>query len=262
MPRTVAAQGIVSIIDALGTKLFSQTDADKFLGFRDSITKFNLKVFETNRAALRLEHVQTFTIGDTIIYAYVPPHNMTLQDVERFSHVMRIAVSHSIEEGFPVRGAFAIGKLYRDADNAVLGPAVTDAASWFEQADWIGVHATPHASLKIQSRLELRGDVLSHVLVDYPVPMKDATKPMLKCVNWPKAYFVEGLRPVAPGNGRSRVMSAFAKRQIPRGTQQKYTNALDFYDVIERTQKLEQQYSAHPSPAPPDSEPPDSEPLD
>jgi hypothetical protein len=143
MLRTVNANGLIAIVDALGTKLLSQDDAEKFLDFRASVTKFNLDVFETNRKALRLEHVHTFTIGDTIVYAYETPKGITLQEVERFSHVLRIAVSRSIETGFPVRGAFEIGEFYRADKDTVLGPAVTDAGSWFEQADldWRPRHA-------------------------------------------------------------------------------------------------------------------------
>jgi hypothetical protein len=247
-------KGLVAIIDALGTKLLSQADVDRFLEFRDAITKFNLKVFETNREALRLDRTQTFTIGDTIVYAYEASQGVSFAEVERFSHVLRIAVSQSIESEFPVRGAFAIGEFYREGNDTVLGPAVTDAASWFEKADWIGVHATPHASLYIQAILAAEYRKLDHVLFEFPVPMKDKTTRLLKCVNWPKAYFVSGLRPIRFGNGRAIMLSAFAKRQIPRGTEQKYTNAIAFYDAVLKEQKLEEQFSATPSPAPSDDD--------
>jgi len=258
MSRTVAKRGIIAIIDALGTKSLSQTDADKFLDFRNSITKFNLKVFETNREALRLEHVQTFTIGDTIVYAYVPPNGVSLADIDRFCNVLRIAVGHSIESLFPVRGAFAIGEFYSEGKDTVLGPTVTDAASWFEQADWIGVHATPHASLYIQSLLEsAKPEALDHVLFEFAVPMKDDTRPVLKCVNWPKTYYVTGLRPSRPGNARRIVMGAFARRQIPKGTEQKYTNAVAFFDKVVKDQTLEERFAARPSQPDPADEPPD-----
>jgi hypothetical protein len=84
--------------------------------------------------------------------------------------------------------------------------------------------------------------------------MKDGKKPELKCINWPKAYFVQGLRPRGLGNGRSIMLSALAKRQIPRGTEQKYTNAIAFYDAVVKEQKLEEQFSATPSPAPSDDD--------
>jgi hypothetical protein len=251
--------GLVAVVDALGAKLFSQSEADKFLEFRDSIARFNLAVLETHSVALDLRRMRTFTIGDTIVYVYEPPGDISYAEVERFCHVLRITVSHSINSQFPLRGAFAVGEFYRDGETTVLGPAVSDAASWFEAADWIGVIATPRTSLFIQGFLESApGAEMNHVLVDYPVPMKDKRIERLKAVNWPKAYFVSGLRPAGNGTARGLVMSAFAKRQIPPGTESKYANAMTFFDAIEEGQDLENQFGAQPSPAPPEDDESDS----
>lgn len=43
------------------------------------------------------------------------------------------------------------------------------------------------------------GEDLDHVLVDYPVPLKGRPSLDLKAVNWPKAFYGEGLRPVKAG---------------------------------------------------------------
>jgi hypothetical protein len=253
MPRTVLVKGLVAVVDALGAKLFSQQDADNFLEFRDAIARFNLEVLETHSGALDLRRMRTFTIGDTIVYTYETPREVSYAEVERFSHVLRIAVSHSINSQFPLRGAFAIGEFYRDGETTVLGPAVSDAASWFEAADWIGVIATPRTSLFIQGFLESApGAEMDHVLVDYSVPLKGNKTQTLKAVNWPKAYFVRGLRPAGNGTARGLVMSAFAKRQIPPGTESKYTNAMAFFDAVEKEQDLENSFGAQPSPAPPE----------
>jgi hypothetical protein len=35
-----------------------------------------------------------------------------------------------------------------------MGEAVTDAAAWYERANWIGIHATPRASMLIDRFIE------------------------------------------------------------------------------------------------------------
>jgi len=56
----------------------------------------------------------------------------------------------------------------------------------------------------IQSLIEKSAEAkLGHVLVDYDVPLKkEVGKGSLKAVNWPKGFYVGGLRP--PGRGTTR----------------------------------------------------------
>lgn len=41
--------------------------------------------------------------------------------------------------------------------------------------------------------------LLDHVLVDYDVPLKDKSTRKLKAVNWPKGFYIGGLRPRGAG---------------------------------------------------------------
>src|SRR5690242_867246 len=113
----------------------------------------------------------------------------------------------------PFRRAFAVGDFFVGDERTVLGPTITDAASWFEAADWIGIHATPHATLFIQSLLESSpGADLEHVLVDHDIPLtKDKSRRRLKAVNWPKGFFIRGLRPPGHGSTRGLVLGSLAQ---------------------------------------------------
>ena len=119
-----------------------------------------------------------------------------------------------------------------------MGPAVSDAAAWYDKADWIGVHATPRASIHIQSLLERATRDLEHVVVDYPVPLKSGNVLNVKAVNWPKGFYVQGLRPEGHGERtRAKLLSLLREHEIPLGTESKYFNAIRFFDYIEKTQK-------------------------
>jgi len=148
------ANGLVAILDALGTKLFSLQEAIEFIRLRDSIMTFTENVVETSLPGLKMEHLKKFTFNDTVVFAYKPPQGVTLGEVERFCHVLRVFETHSIRSNTPFRGALGIGEFYIGDEQTILGPAVSDAASWYESADWIGIHATPHATMFIQSLLE------------------------------------------------------------------------------------------------------------
>jgi hypothetical protein len=250
--RITSVSGLVAILDALGTKLLSLPEAIKFVALRDSIQDFTEKVVETSLPGLDMKRLSRFTFNDTVAYVYNPPSGVTLREVEQFCHVLRAFETHSIIRGTPFRGALAVGDFYIGDERTVLGPAVSDAASWFEAADWIGIHATPHSSILIQSLLEKRPETsLDHVLVDYDVPLKrDKSTRRLKAVNWPKGFFVRGLRPAGIGTTRGLVLSAFAQGRVPKDTELKYFNAIQFFDAVERSQDLENGFGAEPSQAP------------
>jgi hypothetical protein len=74
--------------------------------------------------------------------------------------------------------------------------------------------------------------------VDYKVPLKDGSQRKLKAINWPKAFFVAGLRPEGNRGARAMLHSFLAQHQVPRGTESKYTNTIAFFDHIVATQKL------------------------
>ena len=112
-----------------------------------------------------------------------------------------------------------------------MGPAVTDAAAWYDSADWVGISATPYATLTIQALLEPGRTDLNRVLIDYPVPMKDQSTVVLKAINWPKAFVVKGLRPVAEGeNARAKCLTLLTEHGVPKGTESKHFNSMVFFD--------------------------------
>jgi hypothetical protein len=235
------AEGLVAVLDALGVSLFSLDEAREFVRLRDSIITFTEQVIETRLSGLDMKRLTKFTLNDTVVFAYQTAGHVTLDEVEQFCHVLRLFETRSIVDRIPFRGALGLGPFYIGDSQTVLGPAVVDAASWYERADWIGIHATPHATMFIQSLLERSpGRTLDHVLLDYDVPIKDdKSKPRLKAVNWPKGFYMKDLRP--PGNGTTRglVLTALAKRRVPKGTEAKYFHAVKFFDDVEEAQHLE-----------------------
>lgn len=146
----------------------------------------------------------------------------------------------SLQNQILFRGSLSVGPFYGvdDDTSTVMGPAVSDAAARYNQPDWIGISATPHASIFIQSLLERSSDDHEMIIVDYDVPLKGRRAVRVKTINWPKAFYVAGLRPVGTDGARAMLLSLLAQHQTPIGTESKYYNAVAFFDYVCKTQKL------------------------
>ena len=225
-------QGLIAILDALGAANYSSEELSQFLKSRELVRE------QLNDKAERLggpelaKRVITFTFNDTVLIVYQTEKPVNLKDVKRFGELLRRFAVKSLAQGILFRGAIAIGRFYVNArTNTVMGEAVADAAAWYDRADWIGITATPQATLLIQSLTEQGHQNIERLMVDYPVPLKDRSVLSLKAVNWPKAFFVRGMTPCAAGEEpRAKCLSLLARHGVPRGTESKYFNSVTFFD--------------------------------
>ncbi len=243
--RLKPQQGLVAVLDALGVSLFSLDEAREFVRVRDSILTFTDDIIDSKVPGLDVTRLRRFTLNDTVVFVYETPHGVSLREVEQFAHVLRLFETKTIIETIPFRGALGIGEFYVGDQQTVLGPAVVDAASRYEDADWIGIHATPHATMLIRSLLEQQTGVdMKHVLVEYHVPLRDgrSSTDKLLCINWPKGFYLRQIRPDGLGRTRGLVLGALAKRRVPKGTESKYSHTIEFFDHIESEQHLEQRF--------------------
>lgn len=162
--------GIVVVMDALGAKSLTIEGAFEFLQLRDNLVldlpllydaiqtemvKHLVDIDEAGDVSKESEgrfpfqpvKHEVLTFGDSFILLYpcsVEEIALALKWVAEWcAHVMSCAMEQKVF----LRGAFSVGEyLYGGShSNTVLGPAVADAASWCEQADWIGVTVTPSA---------------------------------------------------------------------------------------------------------------------
>ena len=50
-----------------------------------------------------------------------------------------------IKEGIYLRGVISFGEFYI-SNSIIIGPAVEEAAEWYEKSEWFGVYTTPSAT--------------------------------------------------------------------------------------------------------------------
>jgi len=224
-------QGLIAILDALGAANYSQEKISRFLKSRELVL-VQLRYKATRVKGVDPSSLTTFTFNDTVLILYQTKAPVTLSDVKGFGELLRRFAIKSLEHGILFRGSISIGPFYVDSEtNTVLGDAVTDAASWYNVADWIGVLATPQATLFIQSLIEQSSSNIERLLVDYDVPLKNQQASRLKAVNWPKAFFVKGMTPCSENEKpRSKCLALLTEHGVPKGTESKYFNTLAFFD--------------------------------
>jgi hypothetical protein len=226
-------QGLIAVLDALGAATYNDNEISQFLNSRERVLELLRRKAHAKevRGAITENSVTTFTFNDTVLIVYRTPSEVILEDVKHFCLLLRKFMVDSLVQGILFRGSVSIGNFYvDDASNTVMGTAVTDAAAWYSSSDWIGINATPHATLVVQALLRGSKD-LDNVLVDYPIPLKDRSSLILKAVNWPKAFYVEGLRPVNAGEDpRGKCLELLTEHRIPKGTESKHFNTVAFFD--------------------------------
>jgi len=227
-------QGFIAILDALGAANYSREQIDQFLRSRELVIEQLMD--KAARLGIDPNSVTTFMFNDTVLIVYVTDAPATLKNVVRFGELLRRFTVKSLANGILFRGAIAIGQFHCvDKDtNTVMGDEVSDAAAWYDRADWIGITATPQATMLIQSLTEQGKRDIERLMVDYPVPLKDQRTLSLKAVNWPKAFTVKGMTPCSRGETpRAKCLSLLAKHDVPKGTESKYSNTVAFFDYCE-----------------------------
>ncbi len=227
-------RGLIAILDALGAAGYGEREIARFLESRAAVLEILRDKAHAQEEGGQLDEgaVSIFTFNDTILIVLRTGRDPTLPDVERFGVLLRRFLVESLAQGILFRGSLSIGRFYvDDASNTVMGAAVTDAAAWYDAAEWVGINATPHASMVIESLREQAAHDLDRVLVDYDIPFKEGKVQRLKAVNWPKGFYVKGVRPVTAGEKeRAKCLSLLAAHGVPKGAERKHANSITFFD--------------------------------
>lgn len=227
--------GMIAILDALGAASYSDEEIQKFLQSRNKVLDLLDQKIDGMADRIERSEIEVFTFNDTILIAY-KSQMPRLDIIDTFFIILRKFVVDSLSQNILFRGSVAIGSFYVDKEtNTVMGEAVTDAAAWYDKADWIGVQATPKATIIIQQWLEtIEGpSPRKHLMLDYDVPLKDGKSVRVKVVNWPKVFFVNTLTPCRQGEKpREKLLTFLSNHSVPPGTEKKFFNSIAFFDHV------------------------------
>lgn len=241
--KTIDKQyGIIAILDALGAANYGDKEIERFIQSRDIVLSLLNQRSIRVAKKLSVNKVSTFTFNDTVLIVLETDSNKPSSgEIEAFLIILRNFLVDSLVNRILFRGAFAVGEFYKDEKtNTILGKVVTDAATWYDKADWIGIISTPRTSVYIDYLREKHQKSLKHLILNYDVPMSNGKSKKLKTVNWPKVFWVDGITPCQHGESKlETLLKLISKYTMPEGTDQKYYHALEYFNYVMKKQKLE-----------------------
>jgi len=230
--ETGQTMGVITFLDVLGwKKIYTREEAplDKMFGLIDEIAT------AASRYGSPVCPCEVRSISDTIVL-YSTNVSSIKSTVSMHGQVCAKAIAESIHANIPVRGATAVGE-FEVRGNIYVGKAIDEAASWYESADWIGVHLTPSAMFAVDSEdlLFEDGNPLPH-WTTYEAPVKGISKHRVPCVAWIDAWKETSLfRGQTP---RKQLLSTFSDMSpITPDFASKFINTLKFFDDITARQE-------------------------
>lgn len=232
--------GIVALMDALGARTMSIESSAEYL---DSIALLKREIQDARQITLEEESDPSVSdmfaklkprfFGDSILMTYqVRDAKLLIDYLDKLVFILNCFVPTAMELGVLFRGALSIG-YYLEKQDVALGPAVTDAANWYEKADFIGIIATPSASHYIKAACaEAFGPdaldcPLAGFLVTYDVPLSGGGTLRTYALNWPDAMSAVHCKTYeqAPLPWFYDRVKEFS---VPPGTETKYANTEAF----------------------------------
>lgn len=227
-PALAESKGVVVVLDLLGTKGRWQADnpADlirRLRGFQDRVGKeygsemlYRTKLKESGEGWGRISW-RSRVLSDTVVVTGSCTRNPDRFIFNEVSEHLLGTFNDAVQSGFLPRGAVSWGTFYQDAD-ALVGPAVDEAALWADEADWAGFILTPGASTWADEVLLDDGNGAPIELRKWEVPLRSGRTFRTWTVWWPKS------------GDRSGVDDLFCRSPVDVDVARKRENTLAYYD--------------------------------
>jgi hypothetical protein len=240
--------GFVVLIDALGTKTDSIESSERYLKAVGQIEKaIKISHFIAYRAAettdLKLfKNLKIRFFGDTLLLTFEIKSKLREHDYFKgLSYILSHFILEALELGILFRGSFSLGEYLEDG-NIVLGPAVFDAAAWYDKLEMIGIIATPRTTMSLKSIFLQRDTTaisswISGVFDEYP--LKGGGQIELYAINWPAALEGDDRDPKRETE-KSRFYRLMRNFSVPLGAESKLQNTEQFFLKLYRSQDWEE----------------------
>jgi len=232
--------GVVALLDALGLKgIWARAEPDQVVesweevlaAFAESADKLKARLGRRRRTVVDTYKVVAFS--DTIIVT------LRTSDPAFYIPVMGGLIAGpfilGLTKGVYFRGTISIGKFHQTG-SLIIGPAIDEAAEWYEQADWIGISTSPSAFFGLESLVDMGMDV-TEFFVRYNIPMKSDMMPSGWALAWPSPSLLKRIGKESRATGKTAILQAFASRPVSIEAALKFHNTLSFFDHVVRSRR-------------------------
>lgn len=243
--------GVVVMLDALGAKDYNFDEAQRYIRHKDKLkdilNKNCVEMVESLRHEndtrnVNIESPGIITFGDTIIIYLTAPGDKLEILIKHLPKLIGDIVPFGLRNNIFWRGAIGVGPYFvgDKSDSTILGPAVKDAASWYEAADWIGIIGTPRYGLMYEKTYLNFKPLGFQNMLKYRVPVKGGKSIKLYALNWVYSFVqVFGVAEVHNDTrkysevyrrGMYELLDTFKEHPIFKGVEGKYLNTLEYYE--------------------------------
>lgn len=226
------------MLDALGASEFSETQIKEFLSARSEINEI-IKNLSTELKGMGKFHTPNiYTFGDTIVITFTLRSKKYIEKhIRGIVILMRRYLFHSMEKGILFRGSFSIGHFIEDPKtNTVMGKALSDAASWYELSDWMGLNSTPSSNSVLEYYFSQAPQFINDAkwIHPYEVPLKTGQTINLYSISWPATFFDKMLlKRRKQDNPKKWFLEIMKDLPVPKGTESKHENMKKYFKFIE-----------------------------
>lgn len=237
--NTRVRNGVVVMIDALGVSNFSSLDTlrflDKWRSIIDTIIyrryRFREFMISFNENLGNLHNPEVITFGDTIILSWDVPLLEPDYLLIPVGILLRPIIRLSIESSVPIRGAIGIGEYIHYYPSTIVGPAVSQAAKWYEKGEWLGIIASIECGRKIElvEDRNRESGTIDRFYIKYNVPLNNGTSREMWVLSWPQSYLLHG-NEMQTRNATDNFNRGLASIQRLDQHENKYTNTTSFYN--------------------------------
>lgn len=218
--------GCVVLLDALGTKgIWRRQNPNEIIenwnAVIDSQTRVIIEDDENKKVITKI-----LAFSDTLIMT------KTSDSVEDLFYSVTLDLVTMIPlamcENIFFRGCISIGKFY-SSDKIIIGPAIDEAAQYYELPQWVGVSATPSFFNIIEENPSFQN---STRVTKWDIPLKHTTEKNGWAINW-----VEFTKlPIMQDNLKRKKLKCFEdifinqmKKTTDLSASLKIRNTLDFF---------------------------------
>jgi len=229
----------VAHFDMLGMKYLTKQNPD--LAWKKLSALSNAKAKRLTLEIQRLDtkesiknQISTFTFSDTII-AF--SKGSTENDVLSMLILMTELFTYSLHLSIPLRGGIAHGRFCYDYDlNLFSGPALVDAYSLGESAQWLGIVLDNNTAEAVSSLQNGKPFGSKTIVLPWDVPCKDC-KIRRMVVNWPASHrnTYTGPIPITAEDFYAPFESLYGPySSLMPNDAAKYLNTVDFFNACLR----------------------------
>jgi hypothetical protein len=212
----------------------------KFLIDKCFRSKNIAKIFAASQGAIIETHFASFS--DTLIFVIIGEEKIC---IETSILVVAELEAKSFPRNILFRGAMSYGDVYYDKKyNIFLGPAIDEAADWYDQGQIIGIYTAPSLNNFLDRNTDKVFDLpYSTHSLKYSIKLKSGNDYDCWIPWWPFTFAMHlfNIRKIKPKDDLSFVKTLRGNRDvilkdafIKRNTSEyyKYKNTIRFYDFV------------------------------